>query len=111
MARAVGQKDYINMAGGLITEASPLSFPEGFTSGELNFTINKENGLRERRKGFEHVYETLSDFAGTDSELENLHYWRGSGYVVAVVSNDTPETYLRLHRFGDDFTDFADFSF
>lgn len=108
MPRAAGQKDYVSMAGGLVTEASPLSFPEGATAGELNFTLNKENGLRERRKGFEFVYSNTSEWPGAESELENMFYWRGTGYVVAIVTNDTPETFLRLHRMGETFDDFSD---
>ena len=41
--RAAGQKEYVNLAKGLMTEVSPLSFPEGATSNELNFTINKDS--------------------------------------------------------------------
>lgn len=108
MARATGQKDYVSMAGGLVTEASPLNFPEGATSGELNFTLNKENGLRERRKGFAFVYNNTSEWPESDSILENMFYWRGTGYVVAVVTNNIPETYLRLHRMGSTFEDFSD---
>lgn len=108
MPRAAGQKDYVSMAGGLVTEASPLNFPEGATSGELNFTLNKENGLRERRKGFNFVYNNVARWTGSNSLLENLFYWRGTGYVVAIVTNDTPETYLRLHRMGSTFISFSD---
>lgn len=107
MPRAAGQKDYVSMAGGLVTEASPLNFPEGATAGELNFTLNKENGLRERRKGFEFVYGNTTEWPGTGSTLENMFYWRGTGYVVAIVTNDTPKTYLRLHQMGDSFDDFS----
>lgn len=108
MARATGQKDYVSMAGGLVTEASPLNFPEGATSGELNFSLNKENGLRERRKGFEFSYPSVGYWVGNNAYLENMFYWRGTGYVVAIVANDTPETYLRLHQMGADFTSFSD---
>lgn len=112
MPRAAGQKDYVSMVGGLVTEASPLNFPEGATSGELNFLLNKERGLRERRGGLEFVYSgtgnTTSEFSGSDSILENMFYWRGTGYVVAIITNSTPETFLRLHRMGDTFTDFSD---
>lgn len=108
MPRASGQKDYIAMSKGLITEASPLAFPEGATSLELNFTINKNGLFRERRKGFERVYQNSSLFTGSNSVLENMFYWRGSGYVVAIVSNDTPETFIRLHSMDSEFTDVFD---
>ena len=108
MPRVSGQKEYVSLVNGLVTEANPLTFPEGATSGELNFLVNKNGLLRERRKGFENVYESTSTFAGSGSSLENLFYWRGSGYVIAVLTNDTPETYVRFHQMGEAFTDFAD---
>ncbi|QDP52421.1 MAG: hypothetical protein Unbinned96contig1001_38 [Prokaryotic dsDNA virus sp.] len=108
MPRVGGQKEYVSLIKGLVTEASPLTFPEGSTSGELNFVVNKEGLLRERRRGFDFVYETNSTFAGAGSTLENLFYWRGSGYVIAIITNNTPETYVRIHEMGNTFDDFAD---
>lgn len=108
MPRASGQKDYISLNKGLITEASPLAFPEGATADELNFTINKNGLFRERRKGFDWTYENRSFFSGSDSFLENMFYWRGSGYVIAIITTDTPETYLRLHGMSETFTDVLD---
>ena len=105
--RAAGQKEYVNLAKGLITEASPLSFPDGATSNELNFTINKDGLVRERRKGFSYVYP-LNTFAGTTSKLENLFYWRGSKYAIAILTNDVPETFLRVHAIDASFTAIAD---
>jgi len=105
--RASGQKEYVNLAKGLLTEVSPLSFPEGATSNELNFTINKDGLVRERRKGFQYIYP-LSTFAGVNSVLENIFYWRGSKYVIAILSNTVPETYLRVHALDEDFTSLVD---
>lgn len=105
--RASGQKEYVNLAKGLMTEISPLSFPDGATSNELNFTINKDGLIRERRKGFSYVYP-LNTFSGAGSKLENLFYWRGSGYAIAILTNTTPETYLRVHALDASFTKVAD---
>jgi hypothetical protein len=105
--RAAGQKEYVNLAKGLMTEVSPLSFPEGATSNELNFTINKDGLIRERRKGFSYIYP-LNTFAGADSKLENLFYWRGSTYAIAILTNSVPETYLRIHAVDENFTAIAD---
>jgi hypothetical protein len=105
--RAAGQKEYVNLAKGLITEVSPLSFPDGATSNELNFTINKDGLIRERRKGFSYIYP-LNTFAGAASKLENLFYWRGSKYAIAILTNDVPETYLRVHAVDANFTAIAD---
>jgi hypothetical protein len=105
--RAAGQKEYVNLAKGLITEISPLSFPDGATSGELNMLVNKDGMVRERRKGFEFVYP-LNTFAGADSKLENLFYWRGSTYAIAILTNSVPETYLRVHAVDENFTAVAE---
>ena len=105
--RAAGQKEYVNLAKGLITEVSPLSFPDGATSNELNFTVNKDGLIRERRKGFSYIYP-LNTFAGATSKLENLFYWRGSKYAIAILTNDVPETYLRVHAVDENFTAVAD---
>ena len=105
--RAAGQKEYTNLAKGLMTEVSPLAFPDGVTSNELNFVVNKNGLRRERRKGFEYVYPTNS-FGGATSKLENLFYWRGSTYAIAILTNDVPETYLRIHAIDANFTSIAD---
>jgi hypothetical protein len=105
--RAAGQKEYVNLAKGLITEVSPLSFPDGATSNELNFTINKDGLIRERRKGFSYIYP-LNTFAGATSKLENLFYWRGSKYAIAILTNAVPETYIRVHALDANFTAVAD---
>ena len=105
--RAAGQKEYVNLAKGLLTEISPLSFPDGATSHELNFTVNKDGLVRERRKGFSYVYP-LNTFAGATSTLENLFYWRGSKYAIAILTNAVPETYLRVHALDANFTAVAD---
>ena len=105
--RAAGQKEYVNLAKGLITEVSPLSFPDGATSNELNFTVDKDGLIRERRKGFSYIYP-LNTFAGATSKLENLFYWRGSKYAIAILTNAVPETYLRVHAIDANFTAIAD---
>ncbi len=105
--RAAGQKEYVNLAKGLITEVSPLSFPDGATSNELNFTVNKDGLVRERRKGFSYIYP-LNTFDRAASKLENLFYWRGSKYAIAILTNDIPETYLRVHAIDENFTALAD---
>jgi hypothetical protein len=105
--RAAGQKEYVNLAKGLITEVSPLSFPDGATSNELNFTVNKDGLVRERRKGFSYIYP-LNTFAGATSKLENLFYWRGSKYAIAILTNAVPETFLRVHAIDANFTAVAD---
>ena len=96
MSRASGQKDYISMAQGLITEASPLAFPEGTTSDELNFVIDRDGLVRKRRLGFDKL---VTDFVynGAGAKLENVFYWRGPSLVVVFVTDETPQTLIRFH--------------
>ena len=103
MARASGQKDYISMANGIVTEASSLAFPEGATSDELNFTIDRNGLIRKRRLGFDKL---VTDFnvVGNNAKLENVFYWRGPSLVVVTVTDETPRTLLRFHAVDADFT-------
>lgn len=107
MPRASGQKDYMSMAKGLVTEASSLAFPEGATSNELNFTIDRNGLIRKRRLGFDKL---VADFAvaGVDVKLENVFYWRGPSLVGVIVTDSTPQTLLRFHAVDDDFTFIAE---
>lgn len=105
--RASGQKEYTSLLKGLITEASPLTFPEGATSDELNFLADKDGMLRKRRKGFASIYpNSVFNLPDINGYLENVMYWRGSGYVVfsAVYSG---KTWLRLHAVDSNFTLFS----
>jgi hypothetical protein len=107
MPRASGQKDYMSMAKGLVTEASSLAFPEGATSNELNFTIDRNGLIRRRRLGFDKL---VDDFviAGVDVKLENVFYWRGPSLIGAILTDNTPQTVLRFHAVDDDFTFIAE---
>jgi hypothetical protein len=103
MPRASGQKDYMSMAKGLVTEASSLAFPEGATSNELNFTVDRNGLIRKRRLGFDKL---VADFviAGVDVKLENVFYWRGPSLVGVIITDNTPQTLLRFHAVDDNFT-------
>lgn len=101
--RATGQKDYTPLLKGLITEASPLTFPEGATSGEINFTIDRDGMLRKRRLGFSNLVDDFV-FTGAGAQLENVEYWRGPGLIAVLVTNAAPATYLRFHAVDDAFT-------
>lgn len=50
MARSIQQLNYASFAGGIITEASPLTFPDGASIAENNFELTKQ-GFRRRRLG------------------------------------------------------------
>lgn len=101
--RAAGQKDYIPLLGGLITEASPLTFPEGATSSEMNFTVDRDGMLRRRRLGFKNLVDDFV-FTGQGACIENTEYWRGPGLLVVIVKNAAPATYIRFHAVDENFT-------
>lgn len=101
--RAAGSKDYISLVKGLITEASSLAFPEGATSDELNFTINRDGLIRKRRLGFDNLVPTF-DLTGNGVQVENAFYWRGPSIVGVIVIDNTPQTLLRFHAVDADFT-------
>ena len=86
MPRASGSKDYISLAQGLITEASPLAFPENSTSDELNFVLNKDGLIRARRKGLQAV-RTENNISDTTSVLENVYYWRAPDVFLLVFTS------------------------
>ncbi len=103
MPRVSGSKDYISLANGLITESSPLNFPEGATADELNFVLNKDGLIRERRKGFsfqrpQNVVESL------DVTIENAVYWKSPDLIILVTTDATPKTTLRIYRNDENFT-------
>ena len=97
MPRMQGQKEYISLAKGLITEQSALAFPEGATADELNFNINKDGLVRERRKGFE-FSTPIFNSAGLNVELENTHYWQAPDLILFIITKQSPQqTVLRIH--------------
>jgi len=97
MPRASGSKDYISLAQGLITEASPLTFPENATSDELNFVIDKDGLIRARRKGLE-AAKTEQSLVGAEAVLENVYYWKAPDVFLFVITSTTPDTKLYVHR-------------
>jgi len=107
VARVSGSKDYISMALGLITEASPLAAPEGSTFDEQNFVLDMNQGIRKRRKGYANP---VSDFSktvpgSTASRVLDTVYWRQENIYVAVLTFEgTQETWLRFHSNDASFT-------
>ena len=51
--RAAANKEYNSFVRGLITEASPLTYPENASIDEENFILNR-NGSRRRRQGIDY---------------------------------------------------------
>jgi len=97
MPRVRGDKDYISLAKGLITEASPLAFPENSTADELNFVLDKDGLIRRRRRGFQSK-RTEQTIVGTDATIENAYYWQAPDLILFVVTTAAPNTTLYIHR-------------
>lgn len=72
MPRAEANKEYNTFVAGLITEASPLTYPENSSLDELNFVLSRK-GDRRRRQGID--YETgfaLTDTGHSQAVFETL---------------------------------------
>lgn len=81
MARTAANVNYFNFTKGLVTEASPLTYPEGASLDEDNMDL-KANGSRVRRLGMD--YEIGNSILGTsisESDTQAFAYdtfeWRG----------------------------------
>lgn len=70
---------------GLITESSPLTYPENASIAETNFVLNRD-GSRQRRRGMD--YE--NDYVILDTELNSTNYanTRVTGYRWENANND-----------------------
>ena len=87
MARAI-EKAFRSFTKGLITEASPLTFPENASLDEDNFVLNR-NGSRSRRLGidYENLYQLNSTSITADSIKEgkqSFHVWTTPGGSTSV---------------------------
>jgi len=100
MAKIVSEKQINSFVKGLITEASPLTYPENASLDEENFDLEL-NGSRKRRLGLD--YETL--YALTDTSLstallsstkQSIHEWSFTG-VSKVLVIGVVRIYNRLY--------------
>ena len=107
MPRARGSKDYIALTQGLITEASPLAFPEGATSDEQNFLLNTNGGTRQRRKGLENnlgEFSIAGDGGSYDSRsIVETYYWEAPNLLLVIYNearsgSGTMRSIIRFHR-------------
>lgn len=79
MSRTVQQLNYSSFTGGLITEASPLTFPDGASIEENNFELTKQ-GFRRRRLGLDAVSsDTLLQNRITDPSEITSFLWDNNG--------------------------------
>jgi len=91
MPRAEATKERNNFVKGLITEASPLTYPENASIDEDNFVLNR-SGTRERRLGldYEDDYALTSTglaYSATETVAVSSHEWNN-------VANDASLSFL-----------------
>lgn len=102
MSNARGEKDYVSLVNGLITEASPLSFPENSTTDELNFRLDLGGLIRARRRGFEELVSNFTQLHGGSSTVvfEDALYWQAPDLILIVYRETAPsaKTVLLIHR-------------
>jgi hypothetical protein len=82
MARKIGIANYNTFVQGLITEASPLTYPENASLDEANFELQR-NGSRYRRLGidYENHYEIGEEILAADvyNRVFMSYDWRSAG--------------------------------
>lgn len=102
MSNARGEKDYVSLVNGLITEASSLSFPENSTADELNFRLDLNGLIRTRRKGFEELVSDFTQLHGGSSSVvfEEALYWNAPDLILLIYRETAPsaKTVLLIHR-------------
>jgi hypothetical protein len=79
-----GEKDYISLAKGLITERSPIVGEEQACKDELNFLFDSGTGARVRRKGLEAVRTYTNVFPGV-AKFERRHHWEEQNLFVDLT--------------------------
>lgn len=98
MPRQAARKQVLNFVGGLITEASPLTFPENTAKDLDNVDLNRDGSVRRRRGiNFEALGKYSSD-TWSSNEMEewaiSVHEWKSVGgndelnFLVVQVGRD-----------------------
>lgn len=87
MARSEGRVSYLAFNRGIMTEASPLNFPQEFCIADYN-CVGLTTGVKERRKGidFEENYTLSADTEDLDdigvTKAVNTFIWKTAGNVI-----------------------------
>lgn len=93
MARQTQQFNYNTFSGGIITEASPLTFPDGASLDESNFILNKQ-GYRTRRLGLDTISgEVKIKVAGGAPKDIVTYLWEDNGvtgqdFLAVAIKNE-----------------------
>lgn len=102
MPRSIEPAEFNTFVAGLVTEATPLTFPPNASFDEENFQLIN-TGLRTRRNGFDYedgyvVIDSGQDFPTNQEIIFNSYKWENVGgnasktFVVVQIQN-------RLHFF------------
>lgn len=79
MSQSLQNKEYRTFSKGLITDVSPLTYPENASLDEDNFEITLE-GYRERRNGVDYEYVNAIESVDTNGQFDTLgisvHQWK-----------------------------------
>lgn len=67
MPQQIANKEYNTFVKGIVTEASPLTFPENASIDEQNFVLNRD-GSRQRRLGMDYEQDYILRDTGIDSQ-------------------------------------------
>lgn len=83
MAKQRAPIEFNSISGGIITEASPLTFPDSASLSESNFELSKE-GTRRRRLGFELetggvLTDIPTNYSAVSPDTVNTFLWRNVG--------------------------------
>lgn len=82
-----GEKGYLSLEGGLVTETSPLASEEGTTSDELNMTIDITSLVRKPRLGA----ALLASNRTYSGAINTAFYWKAGDLVVLVGIRDNAD--------------------
>lgn len=99
-------KNFLTFVAGLITEASPLTFPENSSKDLDNVDLRRDGSIR-RRLGLEQDFVAFSDLSFAESDIQN---WYISSFVWRSVDGDGSQNflviqvgpYLVFHNFTDE---------
>ena len=106
MTRKSSAIEVNNFVGGLITEASPLTFPPNASVDESNFVLNR-NGSRQRRLGmdfetnYNDIVTTTTALQGVDLAVTSFRWVDVSGdnnLQLAVVQTGDVLTFFNINR-------------
>lgn len=93
MARQKQQLNYSSFVGGIVTEASPLTFPDGASIDENNFELTKQ-GFRRRRLGLDMVSSEVKLTGAVGSPKDIVTYlWDNNGstgqeFLAVAIRNE-----------------------